>query len=256
MKSRVCYLLISVGLSTSIYAQDSKIPPMPDGPLLKRMPDFAAWNITEQGSPKSGAASVPGNSLDNNKVEVREKFIKTGSTIFEQSTSPEGRPQEIWHIGGIRVAKISGGSAPIICPDFGGGDIFSINFSSSDFAGLDWISRDSYSGIVKYQGKDCILFKSEVSPLSRDEQDALSARILSEKAEGLPVDQIIKVPAVAYVDLETRLPILAVFGGQKRSYQYDSPPAQKLSLPMELTGPLKAYLLRLRRVSAPPSRSY
>lgn len=255
MKSRVCCLLISIGISTSIYAQDSKIPPLPDGPLLKRMPDFAAWNVTDQGSPRAGTVLASGNSSAD-KAATQAKFVKTGSTIFEQSVSPEGRPQEIWHIGGIRVAKISGAAAPIVCPDFGGGDIFSINFSSSDFAGLDWISKDSYSGIVKYQGRDCILFKSEVSPLSRDEQDALSARILSERAEGLPVDQVIKVPAVAYVDLETRLPILAVFGGQKRSYQYNSPPAQKLSLPMELTGSLKAYLLRLRRVSAPPSRSY
>lgn len=122
---------------------------------------------------------------------------------------------------------------------------------------MDWVSKDSYAGIVKYQGRDCIVFKGEVSPISRGEQDAQAGRIAAEKAEGLPVEvETPKIPAAAYIDLETRLPILAVFGSQKRSYQYNSPPTEKLAPPVELDGPYKAYLQRLRRVSAPASRAY
>jgi hypothetical protein len=257
MKSHFVCLLAWAGLSASLCAQDAKIAPLPDGPLLKRVPDFAAWNVTDQGSLTTGSGSSSADGGADKKTVSQAKFIKTGSTIFEQSVDSEGRSQEIWRISGMRVAKISGISSPIVCPDFGGGDIFSIDFSVSDFAGLDWVSKDSYAGIIKYQGRDCILFKSEVSPLSRSQQGAEAARIASEKAEGLPVDaETPKIPAIAYIDSETRLPILVAFGGQRRSYQYNSPPTEKLSPPLELAGPYKAYLQRLKRVSAPPARAY
>jgi hypothetical protein len=247
---------ICIGVSALAHAQDTKMPPLPDGPLLKRTPDFAAWNVTDQGNPVAGTGSSSGNGAAGKQIVAQAKFVKTGSTIFEQSSDATGKLQEIWHINGIRLAKIAGAPTPTICPDFGGGDIFSINFSTSDFAGLDWISKDSYAGIVKYQGKDCILFKGEVSPISLGEQNAQIARIAADKAQGITPEEMVKVPAVAYIDLETRLPVVAVFGSQKRTYQYNSPPTEKLAPPVELTGPLKAYLVRLRRVSAPPSKAF
>ena len=77
-----------------------------------------------------------------------------------------------------------GAAKPLVCPDYGGGDIYSINFAASDFAGLDWVSAKTYSGMAKYQGRDCIVFNSSVSPLEGWQQKLESADIEQARALG------------------------------------------------------------------------
>src|SRR5207248_2499846 len=139
------------------------LPPLPPGPLLKRAPDYSTWTITIQGHPledkepvKTGATGE-GAAKDKEPVTMLSTVVKTGSTILEQNVEAEGRRHQIWHVSGIRI--VSGNSKPMISPDYGGGDIFSINFASYDFAGFYWLSESTYAGMAKYQGKDCLVFK-------------------------------------------------------------------------------------------------
>ena len=71
------------------------------------------------------------------------------------------------------------------------------------------------------------------------------------KANGYPAPDPIKVAAIAYIDLETRLPLYVQFGDQKRSYQYGAPPQAPLTLPAGLTDALKAYLVHMQKLAAP-----
>ena len=86
----------------------------------------------------------------------------------------------------------------------------------------------------------------------------MEERAYIEQARALkqPVADALKVPAVAYIDLQARLPLLATFGKETRIYQYGAPPTAPLALPPELAGSLKAYEERIERLSAPATRAY
>jgi hypothetical protein len=241
----------------SLCAQEAKIPPLPTGPLLKRMPDYSVWSVVIQGTPIGSGSGMGAASGEAPPRLAQAKVIKTGSIIQELNTNKNGQIEEIWHLDGVRIMKLPDAKIPLVSPDSaGGGDIYSVNFSVSDFAGLDWISPNTYVGIEKYKGRDCIIFRDTVSPLTSEVMQQQSSAISSARADGREVPNEIKVPAVAYIDLETRLPIYAEFGQEKRSYGYGDPPKAKLSLPMDLSGALKEYILKIKRLSAPASRPY
>jgi hypothetical protein len=183
-------------------------------------------------------------------------IVKTGTTILEQNVTAQGQSEEVWHISGIQVKRLPGALPPVVSPDFGGGDIYSVNFAVSDFAGLDWISAKTYTGIAKHQGKDCLVFKDNVSPLTARLRQEEAIAIDQAKTFGEQVPAEIKVPAVAYVDLETRLPLWVAFGDEKRIYQFGAPPQSPLVLPAELAGFFKEYTERIKRLSAPATKAY
>jgi hypothetical protein len=183
--------------------------------------------------------------------------VKTGSTTLEYYVDSGGQRHEVWHVGGLRIIlQLVGGAKPLVCPDYGGGDIYSINFAASDFAGLDWISADTYSGMVKYQGRDCIVFNSNVSPLEGLQQRLEAAGIEQARALHHHVAGAVKIPATACIDLDTRLPLFVQFGGEKCIYQYGPAPRALLQLPAQLAGPAEAYEHKIEVLSAPASRPF
>lgn len=235
------------------------VPPLPPGPLLKRAPDFSSWTVTVQGSatgPMEASTGGESPSKEKQPPATVSTVTKTGSTILEQNVDATGERRSVWHYSGLRIVPGVGGATPMICPDYGGGDIFSINFASSDFAGLDWLSPAAYAGIEKYQGNDCIVFKGAVSPHHVRDQIAEREYIEQMRGFGQPVGDALRVPAVAYISLETRLPLMVAFGNEKRFYQYGPAPTAPLELPPEVAGQVKEYLVRIQRLSAPPSRSF
>ena len=147
--------------------------PLPPGPLLKRTPDYSTWTITSQGTPAAPATNGTaggGQGQQKGAPVAQLTVVKTGSTILEYYIDANGQRHEIWHIAGLRIVVQLGAASPLIipegaaktalvCPDYGGGDIYSLNFAASDFAGLDWLSASTYSGMAEYQGNDCIVFK-------------------------------------------------------------------------------------------------
>lgn len=245
MRYLILFLLLT-GFVTASYGQDSKLPPLPKGILLKRVPDYSTWTMAAQGAVMTGNGGGPQDSV------MQSKVVKAGSIILEENTDLQGKAQATWHIKDLRIVKPSEGNnvKPIISRDSGGGDIYSVNFAVSDFAGLDWISANTYAGIRKYQGRDCIIFKGEVSPLPLMFHEEELVAIENAKTYGLAPPEEKKVAAVAYIDLETRLPLLVQFGNQKRVYQY-SAPVQPLTLPPDIADAVKAYIVRLQVLSAP-----
>ena len=156
----------------------------------------------------------------------------------------------------MMVMKQSDAAEPIVWPDSVQSDIYSVNFASTDFAGLDWISATTYAGMAKYQGRDCIQFSGEVSPLNPKAREEEAIAIGQAIAFGQPVPQELKVAAVAYIDLETRLPLVVTFGKEKRIYQYGTPPASDLTLPAELAMAVKEREKQMKSLSTGPARAY
>ena len=254
-------------VTVAVHAQQATpqppLAPLPPGPLIKRAPDYAAWTVTFQGHPievkepvKAAATGEekPKDKQGKEPVTMLSSVVKTESTILEQNVDAAGQRHQVWHVSGIRI--VAGSSNPVVSPDYASADIFSINFASSDFAGFYWLSPSTYSGMLKYQGNDCLVFKGSVSPLSERGQIDEREDIEKAKAFGQQVSEAIKVPAVAYIDLATRLPVFAQFGQEKRFYQYGTPPAAPLTLPPELAGPVEAYVRKIQRLSAPAARAF
>src|SRR5207249_4883065 len=119
-------------------------------------------------------------------VTIASTVIKTGSTILELNTDTLGKRKEIWHVSGLLVMKLPGAPEPIVWPDSGQAYIYSASFAVSDFAGLDWISAKTYTGMAKYQGSDCIEFKGDVSPLTPRAREEEAIAIGQAKAFGQP----------------------------------------------------------------------
>ena len=261
MNRRFLCIFAWMGLAAPLFAQDAKTSPLPPGPLLERAPDYSTWTITFQGNPveekealKTGATGES-RPKDKEPVTMVSTVIKTGSTILEQNVDAAGQSHQIWHVSGIRIIAGAGISNPIVCPDYGGGDIFSIDFTSSDFAGLNWLSPSTYWGMVKYQGYDCIAFTGTVSPLSVKAQQDEASVIAQEKEMGQAAEPL-KVPAIAYVELTTRFPLFVQFGQEKRFYHYSRAPTAPLALPPNIADSAKAYAQRIERLSAPATRAY
>ena len=239
------------------------MPPLPAGPLLNRTPDYSTWTVSIQKSktageksPKTGAVDGK-NSQEKPAVVTQSRIVKTGSTILELNVDVQGKKEEIWHLSGLRAMKPPDASPPIIAPDTGGGsDIYSTNFAVSDFAGLDWITANTFTGMAKYQGRDCIEFKATVSPLNARDRQEEAIAIGQAIAFGQPAPPVFKVAAVAYIDLETRLPLVVTFGKEKRIYQYGTPPTADLTLPAELANAVKEREKQMKRLTSAPARAY
>jgi len=270
MSRRFFCLLATLAFAPPLCAQEPKLSPLPEGPLLKRAPDFSTWTISIQGTPTGGAASEATDAAGGTpfpKPQTGEKtkkpvfvaqteVIKTGTTIVEREVDAKGKLSEHWHIKDLRIMKLPDSPTPIVCPDFGGGDIYSVNFAISDFAGLEWISAKTYAGMQKLQGRDCIVFKTSVSPLNARAQQEEAIAIEQAKTFGEPIPEGVQVLATAYIDLATRLPVIAVFGNEKRSYQFGDPPTTTLALPLELAAAVKEYEKRIARLSAPAGKPF
>jgi hypothetical protein len=265
MKMKLLSILI-FGCAVPLLGQQSapapSKAPLPPGPLLKRTPDYSTWSITFQGTPLAGGAPSTNGTSGGRQGQQKGApvaqltVVKTGSRILEYYVDASGQRHEIWHIAGIRIMmNLVGDAKPLVCPDYGGGDIESIDFTVSDFAGLDWVSAKTYSGMAKYQGTDCIVFKSNISPLEGWQQKLEAAAIEQARVLGQHANAI-KIPAVACIDLDTRLPLVAQFGGEKRIYQYGPPPRALLQLPPQLAGPAEEYEHRIEALSAPAARPF
>jgi len=258
-------LVVTLTLHAQQATTPPSSPPLPPGPLLKRAPDYSTWTVTCQGHPVEGKEPAKPATTGEEKLKDKEvkdpvtmasTVVKTGSTILELHTDASGKRKEIWHLGGLMVMKLPDAAEPIVRPDSVQADIYSVNFATADFAGLDWISPTTYTGMAKYHGRDCIQFKGNVSPLNPKAREEEAIAIGQAKAFGQPVPEEIRVPAVAYIDLETRLPLVITFGNEKRVYQYGTPPTAMLALPLELASAVKEREKQMKRLSAPAARAF
>lgn len=266
MKICLISLLVAAVWVGSLFGEGSKVPPLPEGPLIKRMPDSSAWNVmVAKGGSSGESAAAPAEPVEAQQPSLEQrpavtsssKVVKSGPTIWEVSIDGKGKRTETWHYRGLRILKLSDALQPFI---FTGGiaanDIYTVDFKVSDFAGLNWIAPDRYVGVAKFRGRDCIVFEGRVSPLDARTKQMEEVGNAALREIGLSPHPKIEVAASAYIDLESRLPLFVKLGDEKRTYQYDPSPSSPLQLPPDLASAVKEYAQRIQRLSAPPGRAY
>jgi hypothetical protein len=265
--------LLFVMLSAVVAAQAQQrtpspsVPPLPPGPLLNRTPEFCRWTIVTQ--PQAGGATGVQGGASRTTAKMVEPpqqvtFTKTGSIILEQDLLPNGQIQEVWNVGTVQATIRPGGSPPIL-GSAGGGDLDHVNFVKSDFAGLDWVSPQTYVGTAAYQGRKCLVFQGQVMPLNSAEITQIS---MSEESKQILANNRSKHPGVVnyqfdpkpylvatmvYIDFDTRLPLAMTFTkGDKlqiRQYTYQAHAATMLALPPALSQALSLQQQRIKDLS-------
>ncbi len=258
MKPTILCLTAIIGLS-ALQAQDAQKPPLPAGPLLKRTGEYSAWTVISQNtaaskSPTDGSAAANTDPSKKDEIPAESRYVKTGDTICEATTNTKGVRQEIWRVAGLRVT-IGADHAPLVFPDFGGDDIYSVDFKTSDFAGLNWISPTSYAGIQKWQAV-IASYSRESQPVQRHATPGPISRRDYHGRKGRYVGRRHHGSGHGLHRRGNAAPLFAQFGDEKRTYQYGPAPTAAQQLPAELASQVKEYVARIQRLSAPPTRPF
>lgn len=242
-------------------------PTPPPGPLVQMYaPKFSSWTITtekkgavsldEAGNGEQGKQSNTDASPSARKPETGRKVIqvtKTGDLRLIVTTTDTGSI-ETWCAKNWQVTKKPEWKEPVVSDGENPDDSAWTDFSSGDFPGFQWLSNSNYLGSVKLKGHDCMVFKDRVQM-----EKPLARRVFHAPGESNstppPVDpESLKVPVIAYIDLETRLPVILVSGDKISTYAFGSPPAAPLVFPPDVKTALMNSVQKFRQMLAAPAK--
>lgn len=121
---------------------------------------------------------------------------------------------------------------------------FSPDFAVADFAGFGWLSPENYKGVQTVQGRQCYFFTADIEP---EDAQLLAAR-------GLNRGEIEKLPAKAFIDVETKLPVVLQRGQETRIFTIGKPKPADLTLPPDVAAEINAWRAELTSATraAPP----
>lgn len=276
MKTLAILSLLLVSVPSLYSQQPAPTPPQP--PFLKRAPDSSRWTITfkPQGtaSTKDSSAAHAAGGTPASRPQVMV-VTKNRNTIDEKLVNENGVTIETWHVPGYSVSAVNG-KDPILSTS-PGNTFNSTDYSSTDFAGFDWISSQNFVGAQEVMGRHCLVFKSKIVTMEpaeisilknirtneinaqkeREEEAAKTARnnagpTQPEEASIASFDpNTLKVEVTAYIDDQSRMPVALVYqtpsGVMTRIYQFQPPPTSVL-LPPDVVALLKKSIGRQKRM--------
>jgi hypothetical protein len=252
MKNRLFIHGVAAAISMIVSCLASGAPaptpePLPTGPLLKRAPDAYEWEIrvdTEESArpPQDGKAPPPPPP----KTVV---VTKGGKVVREVIAYSNGSAIELWHRGGVTLSRNPSTHAWSVSPRSTVG-FESPDYVSSDFSGLEWISPATFTGIQSLQGRKVIVFTGSVCDKGTTDLSILKNGVDRQRGEEAVRGHLVtkafdsndyKVPAVAYIDLETRLPLMIKYGNMIRSYRFRTPSQSILTLPPDAVKAVSSF---------------
>jgi hypothetical protein len=215
-------------------------PVLPKGPLLAKAPEFASWVVIHQYSdprkaaPKKAEGQAAGAGFEMARP-TQVTFVKTRNILRVETQDELGQTWNRWCQGDAHLVVLPRGKGLVACE---GQDLLSPyyeDYESAPFPGFQWISAENFAGIENVQSRPCLVFRGEVAGLDLLKPGDANM-IRSMMAEGQPVAGGVpgKKPAVAMVDLETRLPVALEVAGESRQYTFLAPPGVLLSFPKEV----------------------
>jgi len=253
-------LLIVAETASALFAQNPAKSPnnpgtLPPGPLFKPFPDMVRWTITRKAS--APAAGTPAGSQFDLQI-IGEKSGDVSHVVISYSN---GNKKEIWKKGGQQTTMSTGWKQPIagLAP-------------SDDSEDLAWVSAANFAVIQKVAGRDCLIFRETILPQAyrmrpdllrkssvplNDEEKTEYERtnkILGSQDAG-PDPESLKMDARAYIDLESRLPIMLQMGKETTVYKYDPlPQTYTINLPPEIITAIAARSQEIQASERKPVR--
>ena len=243
--NRFLYLCLSVTvLAVALTAENEpKIEklPLPDGPALKRAPDFSKWTVTYAYPPADKNKDTAGPMR-----LAKSTVTKSPNIYFEQKTYTDGTIRGSWRIGDMQISFSTASNTlniyqPSSFVSSASGELLAdpavyTDYSKTDFPGLEWVSAQNYVGVQKQSGDEYMVFQTNVSAGSF--------------TGVLPAHS----PVTAYINLQTRLPTRLATQESTASYTFEPQPPTPLSLPPELQQLLEKRAKGIKNMtSASPS---
>jgi hypothetical protein len=183
--------------------------------------------------------------------------VAKAKTIYrEERVFSNGKKFETWRVGAMQISALPGsGELAISEPsasDIGLTDPEAYtDYSKTDFPGFEWISKKNYLGVQEMAGRQCLVFKDSVSDLSED-----AIAVAEENPEGAPKIPVRRSPTAAWIDLETRLPVVLQKGDRKSAFVFGPTPAAMLTLPPKIQSLLDRRAKALEMLTRRPAKPY
>lgn len=226
--------------------QPSSTPVVLPNPILAKMPSMAAWTITvlSRQSPQEPNSAEPGKAVPSAKFV----FVKTEPLMHVTRIDASGHEIHQWCVGATQYV-LNQNSA-----DVGVMDPEADDYITGDFQNLSWIKEPNFSGMKPYKGKQCWVFKDRVLQCKLREFEDAKKRAADQK--NLFDENIYYQEEVAYIDSESRLPMVVQRGDDFYVYTYEAPPTALLTLPENLKQKVHADLQASRAMKAGPPRPF
>jgi hypothetical protein len=225
MKTALLIWLPLILCGSGVWAQKANPTPadLPPGPPIeKRAPGFSQWLIT---TTLSGTAALDdqavaaSNDAKTPKAPSATKIMitKTGN-IYRVEHLDEAR--QLWTV------FASGATQIMVWPDRHSAAVlaasnnpdapnpFITNFSVTDFPGFEWVGWGKYSEMKSYKGMKCIVFQKQQPVDSDDPKPGGGYKTV-----------------IAYVNVETRLPVALVDADEANILEWKPVPKGVLTLP-------------------------
>ncbi len=249
MKSYLAILLI-MACASAAWGQVPAKPLPPPGKLLAVAPDYSQWVVTySYPDERDKTSQVAGTAAPAAASRVKTiTTTKTGDIVREEIVTSAGKKYEEWHVGTTQFRKAPDTKVwlqnDLIELTDGRGTTDYSPLPVSGFRDLDWITKDSYAGIIKYGEKNCLIFVLSAPP-GLDLSDPRTQE-----------DTIKQLGMIAFVDAESRMPLQVQTNSIIRFYHFNEPPTEKLKLPEDLAQQIKAGKEERERLSAPAGKPY
>ena len=151
---------------------------------------------------------------------------KTGKIRHEVRVDLLGNKSDIWWDAANQIQDSSNGNSPIIST---GGllDGSYVDYSKSDFPAFDWVSKANFVGMRTVLGKKCWVFTENRLGISEE-----SKEIVQKQGNYSPKQY--EFPITAYIDADTRLPVLLAWGQESIRVTFLPPPQAMQTLPASI----------------------
>lgn len=232
-------------LAGGVLAQEPALEP-PPGPLLQSIPDYTRWEIAYSYGDEtgSGQASGPRPTPAPNATQ-KVSTTKTGQIVHEETRDMSGALLDKWQVGETFYAKFPG-------QDYWGeydalyrqrnatNDPKYLPVPKEKFQELEWISRESYAGMISKGDSGWLVFvPSGKKGIKLDDPQLLQS-----------------LPSYALVDEKTRLPVVFKSPGLIRRYSFSEVPKTLLTLPSDLQQAIRSGQEKRDKIFSAPQREY
>lgn len=220
----LCGLLFVCGVAANF---SGAAEPLPPGPLVAAIENTAAWEIAFQYRDDEAKEGQPaGKSSLHQRDPKKIELIRTRPLWHAIVVEGSGSTREFWSNGMLIYAPLPDGAQPMI---------LSINRDNLDprvqarvlaalgagkFPDFEWLTPESYQGMEKKAGRTCLIFRN-------DDKEA-------------------------WIDAESRAPVLWRQAAEVRTFIQKPAPAAMLSLPAGLSSILQKLKIDVERLEKKP----
>jgi len=249
--------------------------PAPDPPFLAKPPTPSSWSVrflqdsdldVRKGAEKNATGKEEYDLLvtespenqelqklapANNARIVRIQHLNSGKFQGFELEYGGGVVQKMFSYGGYLLFDHPHRDQVLVVTPEDARDL-DLDHRADRFQGLEWISREAYRGITRFQGRECNVYELVGHQLpSRQAERILAGHAAMglhladpEKPEAPPMPS--RVLATALVDRLTRLPVLLQKDGEIQLFEFH-PTGARLELPERYENALHAHLQRIQR---------